>query len=283
MALDKVIDSTQLDNDLTAVAEAIRAKSGVSETLEFPDGFISAIEIISGSGGTELNFEVIGSEKEPEKKENTIWINTSIPINGYVFQAEWPDSADSGAVWIQVGNESSVKFSALSDNTLWIYPLSAMQFINGDWKTVEAKTYIEGEWKDWITYLYKNGVSSPALSEGWTNTPELSNGNLVLTAVNAYGSQRQAEIHTNNTINLTGFKTLSISCQKGGGAAATATVGLSTTQTTDKVFASATISSQMDEINIELNGVADAFIIFYGTAVAYGTVTFTIKEMKLLR
>lgn len=283
MALDKVIDSTQLDNNLTAVAEAIRAKSGVSETLEFPDGFISAIEIISGGGGTELNFEVIGSEKEPEKKENTIWINTSIPINGYVFQAEQPDSADSGAVWIQVGNESSVKFSALSDNTLWIYPLSAMQFINGDWKTVEAKTYIEGEWKDWITYLYKNGVSSPALSEGWSNTTELSNGNLVLTAVNAYGSQRQAEIHTNNTINLTGFKTLSISCQKGGGAAATATVGLSTTQTTDKVFASATISSQMDEINIELNGVADAFIIFYGTAVAYGTVTFTIKEMKLLR
>ena len=33
---------------LTAVADAIRAKSGGSESLEFPDGFVSEIEGISG-------------------------------------------------------------------------------------------------------------------------------------------------------------------------------------------------------------------------------------------
>ena len=34
--------------DLTAVADAIRAKSGGSESLEFPDGFVSEVEGISG-------------------------------------------------------------------------------------------------------------------------------------------------------------------------------------------------------------------------------------------
>lgn len=51
MAYDKVIDSAQLDADLTSVADAIRAKGGTSESMEFPDGFVSAVEGISAGGG----------------------------------------------------------------------------------------------------------------------------------------------------------------------------------------------------------------------------------------
>lgn len=51
MAVDKLVDSTQLDADLTAVAGAIRQKGGTSAALAFPDGFVSAIEAISGGGG----------------------------------------------------------------------------------------------------------------------------------------------------------------------------------------------------------------------------------------
>ena len=51
MALDKVIDSAQLDADLTAVADAIRTKGGTSEALSFPDGFVSAVEGIQAGGG----------------------------------------------------------------------------------------------------------------------------------------------------------------------------------------------------------------------------------------
>ena len=36
------------DNELTSVADAIRAKSGTTEQLSFPAGFISAVESISG-------------------------------------------------------------------------------------------------------------------------------------------------------------------------------------------------------------------------------------------
>ena len=38
-------------SDLVSVANAIRTKSGTSETLEFPDGFVSAVQAIQAGGG----------------------------------------------------------------------------------------------------------------------------------------------------------------------------------------------------------------------------------------
>lgn len=43
MAIDKAVDSTQLNSDLTSVANAIRTKGGTSAQLAFPSGFVSAV------------------------------------------------------------------------------------------------------------------------------------------------------------------------------------------------------------------------------------------------
>lgn len=51
MAVDKLVDSTQLNSDLTSVANAIRTKGGTSASLAFPADFITAINAISGGGG----------------------------------------------------------------------------------------------------------------------------------------------------------------------------------------------------------------------------------------
>lgn len=51
MSVDKLVDSTQLNTDLTSIANAIRTKGGTSGLLAFPAEFISAIEAISGGGG----------------------------------------------------------------------------------------------------------------------------------------------------------------------------------------------------------------------------------------
>lgn len=51
MAVDKLVDSTQLDTDLTSIANAIRTKGGTSASLAFPAGFVSAIEAIETGGG----------------------------------------------------------------------------------------------------------------------------------------------------------------------------------------------------------------------------------------
>lgn len=46
--------------DLTAVADAIRAKSGGSESLEFPDGFVSEIGSIPSGGSDDTLNAIIG-------------------------------------------------------------------------------------------------------------------------------------------------------------------------------------------------------------------------------
>lgn len=51
MAVDKLVDSTQLNADLTSVANAIRTKGGTSAQLAFPAGFVSAIDAIPTGGG----------------------------------------------------------------------------------------------------------------------------------------------------------------------------------------------------------------------------------------
>ena len=48
MAVDKFVDSSQLNSDLTSVANAIRTKGGTSSQLAFPSGFITALDNISG-------------------------------------------------------------------------------------------------------------------------------------------------------------------------------------------------------------------------------------------
>lgn len=50
MAYDKVVDSAQLDADLTAVADAIRAKGGTDAQLAFPSDFVSAVQAIAAGG-----------------------------------------------------------------------------------------------------------------------------------------------------------------------------------------------------------------------------------------
>ena len=56
MAYDKVVDSASLDSKLTQVADAIRTKGNTSADLQFPSGFISAIQAIQT--GTELQIIV---------------------------------------------------------------------------------------------------------------------------------------------------------------------------------------------------------------------------------
>ena len=51
MAYDKVVDSALLDSKLTQVADEIRTKGNTSADLQFPSGFISAIQAIQTGGG----------------------------------------------------------------------------------------------------------------------------------------------------------------------------------------------------------------------------------------
>lgn len=61
MALDKLVDSGQLDTDLTSIANAIRTKGGTSGALSFPNGFISAVEAVKTAQWTEQTVSAGGA------------------------------------------------------------------------------------------------------------------------------------------------------------------------------------------------------------------------------
>ena len=75
MSLDKLVDSSQLDTDLTSVANAIRTKGGTSGQLAFPEGFVSAIENIPSGGASGLT--LLGSGTYTKTSDTA---SISIPV-----------------------------------------------------------------------------------------------------------------------------------------------------------------------------------------------------------
>lgn len=82
MAVDKLVDSTQLDADLTSVANAIRTKGGTSADLAFPAGFVSAVEAIPTGGGG-YSIDDLATRAEPS---GTITIPNATSIGNGAFQ-----------------------------------------------------------------------------------------------------------------------------------------------------------------------------------------------------
>lgn len=106
MAIEYV-DSTQLDSDLTSVANAIRAKSGGSSQLAFPAGFVSEIQAIpSGGGGATLPDEY--QEVEYIENTNTARLSSDIYVlsehgNDTIIEIEASFNSYGSAVRILVG------------------------------------------------------------------------------------------------------------------------------------------------------------------------------------
>lgn len=110
MAVDKLVDSTQLNSDLTSVANAIREKTGGTSSLAFPSGYVTAINSIP-----------IYSTKSVEKNLTKVTISNSAStvISNNEYYAEL--TPDSGyfisSVTVQMGgtNITSQAFSGVGD------------------------------------------------------------------------------------------------------------------------------------------------------------------------
>ena len=157
-------------SELTAVTDAIREKGETSAQLVFPGGFVSAIQDISG-GGLELNFEILGGTTRPTNpKENTIWVNTSTAITGWVFSAETPENPVSGMVWIYIDTFSPLAFNALKENDIQMYPYGVKQYIGSAWKDQHAEIFQNEEWKEVAVFdgvLYDTGDQKTLITGGW--------------------------------------------------------------------------------------------------------------------
>lgn len=92
MSLDKLVDSTQLDSDLTSVANAIRAKTGGSGSLAFPSGFVSAVEAIpTGGGGLEYDLKTVNVTNNTPKVDRAF---TNFLFFAQIDSSDIPAAAD---------------------------------------------------------------------------------------------------------------------------------------------------------------------------------------------
>lgn len=123
-----------------------------------------------GGGGESLNFKVVGDTTEPTNpNENTIWVNTDKKIASWIFSATQPKTATEGMVWITTGVTRTVEFNALKKNGIQVCPISAKQYVSGEWKDVTAMSYQGGKWVELVRIyqLYKNGVLHEDLVGKW--------------------------------------------------------------------------------------------------------------------
>lgn len=113
MAIDKLVDSSQLDTDLTSIANAIRAKGGTSAQLTFPNEFVTAINAISGGGGSTLVTKTI--------TENGTYTATDDDADGYSeVTVNVPTSGSSA--WTKVAETSyqvSTKITSQATVATW--------------------------------------------------------------------------------------------------------------------------------------------------------------------
>ena len=90
MAVDKLVDSTQLNSDLTSVANAIRTKGGTSGQLAFPSGFVSAIgDIPTGSDPTLITKTIAENgtyDAEDDNADGYSSVTVNIPL---IFKYEY--------------------------------------------------------------------------------------------------------------------------------------------------------------------------------------------------
>lgn len=117
-------------------------------------------------GGAPLNFKVVGNPQPSNPKENTIWLNTDVPISKWHFDVNQPENMAEGEVWFSVGVSSETPFNALKKNNITVYPISAQQMVSGELKPVIAIVYQNGEWKSWWNgELYNKGEKSPKYTD----------------------------------------------------------------------------------------------------------------------
>lgn len=108
MAVDKLVDSTQLDADLTSVANAIRTKGGTSAQLAFPADFVQAIEDIETGGGGDYVANDWLDRTKPVGEISSDATN----ISYYTFNGH------TGITKVSVPNATSIPNSCFKDCTL---------------------------------------------------------------------------------------------------------------------------------------------------------------------
>lgn len=231
-------------------------------------------------GANSLNFKIVGGSSLPDNaRENTIWVNTETPIDGYTFSSEKPAETADGMIWVKTGTESKVAFSATKKNPIMLYPVAVKQYISGDEVSLDASLYKGGAWVKFSTafdgVLFDNGDEKPDITGGWVN---VTDGELI-TASNNGVSSISGLRHTANMIDLTNFSTVKANLKTCSGKA-----NLIITKVISAGFADFTKYKQVQSVTGEIALDVSAYEGEYYVAMAagVGSASFTADKVWLV-
>lgn len=243
---------------------------------------------MTGGGGSDLNFKVVGGTEQPSSpSNNTIWVNTD-EIESYVFSATEPESPVAGMVWIEVGTESEVAFNLMKKNAIYIYPASVKQYDGSTWADVFAHIYQNGTWAQFSEIvtelvLYNAGSfpNGELVTQNFGHTPGITKNtdSVTIEATYAYGSTSAGAYLTSSKINLTTYKNLSINVSSAKNMdRGTISIAVYSDYSNSSVIARADISST-GALSLSLADITGSYYVGLQTYNAYNanvpSVTFT--------
>ena len=147
MAYDKVVDSASLDSKLTQVADAIRTKGNTGADLQFPSGFISAIQAIQT--GTELKIVVSVTSGATVTATKGSKVVSGTSVNG-VCTLIVPE-AGTWSVKATLGGETSdTRSVTFTDRYALTLRFLKDNFADNDWASIIAACHSGSVPSTWV-------------------------------------------------------------------------------------------------------------------------------------
>lgn len=138
--------------------------------------------VTGGGGGGGLNLKVVGGTTQPTNpRENTIWVNTTTAITGYVLSPTQPQTGTEGLVWLKTA-DTGVEINVGRKNAVLLHLAGGMLYTGGKWDSVDAWAYINSAWKRFATKLtpaeytaveYIQGTGTQYIKSGLTGFTHL--------------------------------------------------------------------------------------------------------------
>ena len=171
-------------------------------------------------GGASLNFNVVGGVSEPANaKENTIWVETPIPVSKWSLSGKEPTSPIDGQVWVETLNfDGKVSFNALMENAIDVHANKAFQWDGAEWVLRTACAYQNGSSiqisnGDVPDYLYSAGTWNTTHLTGFSNATESATKFNVSAGTSAQGSTSSKTVTatSNESIDWSGIEYVTFS------------------------------------------------------------------------
>ena len=134
MAYDKVVDSASLDSKLTQVADAIRTKGNTSADLQFPSGFISAIQAIQTGTELQIIVSVTSGATVTATKGSKVVSGTS--VNG-TCTLTVPEAGTWSVKATRNGQTSDTKSVTFTDRYAVTLSFVSAVLNDNDWATIK--------------------------------------------------------------------------------------------------------------------------------------------------